>query len=171
MLFSLIELIVIGLFLIIIYLKRIKFFSEINSNDYHNIMITYILKKHINKSIQEIENQYFEEKITNDEFFLEDENLMDYFQDLLVGDLHRIQAMYCRGIFLIHYDDLENFNESVTLAEWFMKFGIKNFDKYHFYIVCENNYNETTTFLYGENKYKLLTNQTSDEIIMDKIFK
>lgn len=47
----------------------------------------------------------------------------------------------------------------------------KNFDKYHFYIVCENNYNETTTFLYGENKYKLLTNQTSDEIIMDKIFK
>ena len=60
MLFSLIELIVIGLFLIIIYLNRIKFFSEINSNDYHNIMITYILKKHINKSIQEIENQYFE---------------------------------------------------------------------------------------------------------------
>ena len=69
MLFSLIELIVIGLFLILVYLTRIKFFREINSNDYHNIMITYILKKHIDKSIEEIENQYFEEKITNDEFF------------------------------------------------------------------------------------------------------
>ncbi len=171
MLFSLIELIVIGSFLIIIYLTRIKFFREINSNDYHNIMITYILKKHIDKSIEEIENQYFEEKITNDEFFLEDDNLMDYFQDLLAGDLNRIQSMYCRGIFLIHYNDLENFNKGVELAEWFMNFGIKNFDRYNFYIVCENNYNEITTFLYDKNKYKLLTNQTSDEIIMEKIFK
>jgi hypothetical protein len=79
--------------------------------------------------------------------------------------------MYCRGIFLIHYNDLENFNKGVDLAEWFMNFGIKNFDRYNFYIVCENNYNEITTFLYGNNKYKLLTNQTSDEIIMEKIFK
>ena len=54
-------------------------------------------------------------KITDDEFFLEDGNLVDYFEDLLVGDLHRIQAMYCRGIFLIRYDDLEIFDEGVEL--------------------------------------------------------
>ena len=62
MLFSLIELIVIGLFLVIFYLSKKKIVSEINSINYHNIMITYVLKKHSDKSIQEIENEYFEDK-------------------------------------------------------------------------------------------------------------
>ena len=171
MLFSLIELIVIGLFLVIFYLSKKKIVSEINSINYHNIMITYVLKKYSDKSIQEIENEYLEDKITDNEFFLEDGNLVDYFEDLLIGDLHRIHAMYCRGIFLIRYNNLEIFDEEVELSEWFMEFGKNNFPNYNFYIVGENNDNEITTFLNGKDKMILLNNLTSDEIILNEIFK
>ena len=51
-----------------------------------------------------------------------------------------------------------------------MKQGHNNFKNYVFYIVCEDNTKETTIFMEGDNVDILLTNMTSDEIIMEEIF-
>ena len=69
-----------------------------------------------------------------------------------------------------HYEDREKFLEAIELSKWFMKQGHNNFKNYVFYIVCEDNTKETTIFMEGDNVDILLTNMTSDEIIMEEIF-
>tara|TARA_B100001094_G_scaffold297414_1_gene320465 strand:+ start:5030 stop:5545 length:516 start_codon:yes stop_codon:yes gene_type:complete len=170
MLFTFHEILGVGLFSSLIYGWNKFKNRDKNFNDYDNIMITYKLNKYFNKSLKGIEKDYRNEKISDDEFFVEDEGVMNYLLDLLNGYKFNIHSGFCRGHLIIHYEDREKFLEAIELSKWFMKQGHNNFKNYVFYIVCEDNTKETTIFMEGDNVDILLTNMTSDEIIMEEIF-
>jgi len=170
MIFTFHEIVGMGLFSSLMYGWNKFKNRERGFGSYDNIMITYKLNRYFNKSLKGIEKDYSKGKISDEDFFIEDDEVINYLLDLLDGYKFTTHSGFCRGHLVIHYEDREKFLGAIEMSKWFMKQGHNNFKNYTFYIVCEDNIKETTLFMEGNNVDILLTNMTSDEIIMEEIF-
>lgn len=122
-----------------------KFFKkeEINRDE---VFITFRVKKHLKKNFETIGEEYLNGKITNKEFFVDNDEINDYFYDLLKGTEHTFISQYCMANILITYEDREDFLEAKGLCKWFIEGGYKNFKDYEFYMVWKDNLNNKQTY-------------------------
>ncbi len=118
-----------------------KFFKKDKEINIDEVFITFRVKKHIKKDFETIGEEYIEGKITDKEFFVDNDEINDYFYDLLKGKEHTFISQYCMANILITYEDREEFLEAKNLCKWFIESGYKNFKDYEFYMVWKDNLN------------------------------
>ena len=124
-----------------------KFFKKKEEINIDEVFITFRVKKHIEKDFETIGKEYIEGNITDKEFFVDNDEINDYFYDLLKGTEHTFISQYCMANILITYQNREEFLDSRDLCKLFIESGYKNFKDYEFYIVWKDNLNKKQTYL------------------------
>ena len=86
MVFTFHEIVGVGLFSSLIYGWNKFKNRERGFSNYDNIMITYKLNRYFNKSLKGIEKDYSKGKISDKDFFIEDDEVINYLLDKNVDE-------------------------------------------------------------------------------------